>query len=310
MFDEYYGIVLHFIRRFPTVEEMPEFFRQIVQPNFMLFESKMKAAFVYAIENVVGNNLFDRLQFFFRNQDTVMTGVKTGQTDNFEAFSGIIIHYLRCAEFRPQRFRVTLKFNGERYECSRELLSTFIGLQEIEGSESVWATRLVKQVLRCQFASLCRSKMEEFVVNFVNFLTSQKNLTTAEYNIYLEILFTLSPLLATSEVFLNLGSKNGRLLRLLNHYETSDAITSQSSHGEARGPKADRLRFAQANYYRILSDLTRREPLRVGPFRPQSHQDPDALPEWLLFRVAGGGRVDYPEVHPNRKRTRTLSQVD
>lgn len=273
MFDEYYGIVLRFLRKFRHAEKLPEFCKAVVQPNFMLFDEKMKQSFVYEIDGVVGDTLFDRLQFFFRNQDSIMVGpravsrsgelsvgvMKPDRTDNYEAFAGVVIFFLRSKEFHRSTFKVTLKINGQRFECSQELLSAFIALQEVEGSENYFSVRLLKQLLVSQFSALTRERQEEFIVNFVEFLVTQQNLSSAEYQIYLELLFALSPQATQSELLAATAARNVRLLKILNLYELNERRSGRLAIPKTNGHafSHDRLQMIQSSNYRLLSELTR-----------------------------------------------------
>lgn len=273
MFDEYYGIVLRFVHKFRHAEKLPEFCKAIIQPNFMLFDEKMKQSFVFEIEGIVGDTLFDRLQFFFRNQDSILVGQRVGsrstdfgsglmkldRTDNYEAFAGVVILFLRSTEFHRSTFKVTLKINGQRFECSQELLSAFIALQEVEGSENYFSIRLLKQLLVSQFSGLTRERQEEFIVNFIEFLVTQQNLSSAEYQIYLEILFALSPQATQSELFATTAAKNVKLLKILNMFELNERQSGHFGPANANGHVSsfDRIQMIQSNNYRLLSELIR-----------------------------------------------------
>jgi hypothetical protein len=251
LFNEYYSIVLAFVKRFSNAEEMPTFFRQYVQPNFMLLEGKLKTDFVFTIEHIVGVSLFDRLEFFFRNQESVVAANKMTPNDNYEAFSAIMIHYLHSAQ---TPFRVDLIINGFRCDCNKELLSAFVSLLEIEGAESAWSCKFVKSMLVAEFQALDIPRRQSFIINFINFLIERRNLSPFELNTYLELLFTLSPASVQSEVFVGLGTFGGRVMALLNQYETLDAVTVQ---GPSKITVVDRLKQVRAAYYRLLSVLIR-----------------------------------------------------
>jgi hypothetical protein len=320
MFDEYYAIVLHFVRKYPAAEELPEFCRQVVHPNFMLFDEPTKRAFVVEIEKVVGATLFDRLQFFFRGQDAP-PGPKGARSeapalvprpernDNFEAFTSVVIHFLRSSELRRDSVKVTLNFNDCRAECSPELLAAFISLQEIEGAENAFSVRLLKQILATQFRNLSRGQQEEFLVNFVDFLATQSTLASPDYHFYLEILLALTPQVANSEVLASLSARNPRLLKILNQYELIDPPAARRQRGEGRGGRAERLKMAQANNYRAISGLTRRELLRGGLGGPRTAPGAHPAPELLLRRGAGGGGGGAAEGGARRGRPREHGQV-
>lgn len=258
LFEEYYKIVLHFVRKYPSNKEIPDFWRQVISSNFLLFDEPLKRLFIVEIESIIGKTMFDRLQFFFKNSDGSIKLLKTMMNDNYEVFASIIVYYMRSVEFKNDTFSINIKLNGRKFDCNRELLSSFISLQEIEGSDNFFSVKFIKEILRSQFINLQINEKEEFVLNFIDFLTTEKNLTPHEYNIYLDILFALCPNLSQSELFANLGYKNGKILKIINHFEATETpIYSKKQKNKRPFIKTDNLRFINASFYKHLSILIR-----------------------------------------------------
>jgi hypothetical protein len=265
MFDEYYTIVHLFIKRYPLSEALPDLWSTVINPNFLLFEKPLKREFVFEVESLVGNNLFERLLMFFKCNDSAMKTLKAGPTESYEAFTSILVYHLRAVEFKEQEFKVRLRLNGKTFECHKELLSAFIAVQEIEGFENTFSVKFMKEVLGCQFGRLSQEQKEEFVVNFIEFVVSQRSTAPHEYSVYLELLFALCPDLSSSEVLANLGLKKGKVLRLLNHYESWESpALARKNKAKRPSPKVDSFRQMVGHFYKHLSGLTRRTVRRLG----------------------------------------------
>ena len=235
IFYKYYSIVVRFFVKRPVSENLGEFWRYTISNNFALLDDDYRRQFVRKVERLEGTSLFERLSFFFKHSDFASKNVKNLNIENNELFVNIAVFYCRLFEERTRHGDIKLTINDQSVGNCNALFSSFIGLQEIEGSDSFFAFDITKFIIRSELEMLNEVQKQSFIVNTLDLLVNQKTVTHVDINMFLEIFGEMYPKFFASDFFCTFANKNNKILRIFENYDFSvqPFITSKKTIADA-----------------------------------------------------------------------------